>query len=99
MTEQDLLILLSQLRSLPNETEWLEFKVNNAFELGEYISALSNSAFIHDKEFGYLVFGIEEKNYSMVSRIISEGIKSGLIKDFDPESNSKKHAKYIPFWA
>jgi ATP-dependent DNA helicase RecG len=44
-------------------------------------------------------FGIEEKNYSMVSRIIAEGIKSGLIKDQDPESNSKKHAKYIPFWA
>ena len=44
-------------------------------------------------------FGIEEKNYSMASRIISETIKSGLIKDYDPERSSKKHAKYIPFWA
>jgi len=43
-------------------------------------------------------FGIEEKNYSMASRIIAETIKSGLIKDYDPESSSKKHAKYIPFW-
>jgi ATP-dependent DNA helicase RecG len=43
-------------------------------------------------------FGIEEKNYSIASRIILEGIKSGQIKDYDPESNSKKHAKYIPFW-
>ncbi len=43
-------------------------------------------------------FGIEEKNYSIASRIIAEGIKSDLIKGFDPESNSKKHAKYLPFW-
>lgn len=40
----------------------------------------------------------EERNYSLVSRIIAEGIKAGMIKDSDPESNSKKHAKYIPFW-
>ena len=44
-------------------------------------------------------FGIEEKNYSIASRIISETIKSGLVKDYDPDSSSKKHAKYVPFWA
>lgn len=44
-------------------------------------------------------FGIEEKNYSMASRIIALAIDENLIKDSDPESNSKKHAKYIPFWA
>ena len=43
-------------------------------------------------------FGIEDKNYSMASRIISESIKSGMVKDYDPESSSKKHAKYVPFW-
>ena len=44
-------------------------------------------------------FGIAEQNYSIASRIISESIKSGLVKDYDSESNSKKHAKYLPFWA
>jgi len=44
-------------------------------------------------------FNIEEKNYSIASRIISETINSGLIKDADPDSASRKHAKYIPFWA
>jgi predicted HTH transcriptional regulator len=43
--------------------------------------------------------GIEEKNYSIASRIISETIKADLVKDYDPESSSKKHAKYVPFWA
>ena len=51
MTNEGLNILLSELRAFPTETEWLEFKMNNAYELGEYISALSNAACIHGKEF------------------------------------------------
>jgi predicted HTH transcriptional regulator len=43
--------------------------------------------------------GIEEENASMVSRIIKEAVNSGFIKGFNPDSASKKHAKYIPFWA
>lgn len=43
-------------------------------------------------------FGINEKNYPMVSRIIADTIEAGLIKDFDPTS-SKKFKKYVPFWA
>jgi predicted HTH transcriptional regulator len=44
-------------------------------------------------------FAIEEKNYSMASRIISDTIQAKLIKPFDPESASKKQASYVPFWA
>lgn len=43
--------------------------------------------------------GIENENAAMVSRIIKDTVNSGFIKDFNPESLSKKHAKYIPFWA
>jgi predicted HTH transcriptional regulator len=43
--------------------------------------------------------GIEEENAAMVSRIIKETVTSGLIKGFNPDSTSRKHAKYIPFWA
>lgn len=46
-----------------------------------------------------LRFNIEKKNYSTVSRIISDTQESGLIKLLNPESRSKKHASYIPFWA
>ena len=35
-------------------------------------------------------FNIEPKNYSMVSRVISETIKNGLIKEYSK--------KYLPFW-
>jgi len=53
--------LLDELRALPSETEWCEFKVSNCKpqEIGEYISALSNSACLHEKDHAYLVFGIE----------------------------------------
>jgi len=56
-THKYLLNLLKELSSLPKETEWLEFKHNNADpkEIGEYISALSNSAALSGKVFGYLM--------------------------------------------
>jgi predicted HTH transcriptional regulator len=43
--------------------------------------------------------GIEDKNYPMASRIINDSIEAELIKPYDPENKSRKHAKYIPFWA
>ncbi len=30
---------------------------------------------------------------------IKKCLKLNLIKKFDPDSNSKKYQKYIPFWA
>jgi len=44
-------------------------------------------------------FKVSERNYSTVSRIIADTIKIGLIKLSDPESASKRHASYLPFWA
>jgi len=47
--------LLTSLQKLPTETEWLEFKENRAEpeDIGEYISALSNTAKLKDVPFGY----------------------------------------------
>lgn len=42
--------------------------------------------------------GISEPNKSMASRIIADAVKDGRIKPED-ESQGKKYAKYIPFWA
>jgi predicted HTH transcriptional regulator len=43
--------------------------------------------------------GLEEKDYPKASRIIREAIEVGLVKPHDPENRSRKHAKYLPFWA
>jgi predicted HTH transcriptional regulator len=42
--------------------------------------------------------GIEEKNSAMVSRIIRETIEADLLRPYDAEQ-SRKYAKYLPFWA
>jgi len=44
-------------------------------------------------------FAISARDYSVCSRIIADTLNLNLIKPADPESNSKKHAKYVPFWA
>jgi hypothetical protein len=44
-------------------------------------------------------FSIEPQNYSIASRIIAEAMEAGLVKPYDPENRSKKHAKYVPYWA
>jgi predicted HTH transcriptional regulator len=43
-------------------------------------------------------FRVDEQNYAIVSRIIADTIKAGLIKDYDSGSRSRKFAKYVPTW-
>ena len=66
MTSQiDLQDKLKQLRVLPSETEWIEFKeAKNNFDfddLGKYFSALSNEANLKNQSSGWLVFGLRDK--------------------------------------
>jgi len=42
--------------------------------------------------------GIKDSNYPMATRILKDSIGDGLIKPYG-EQNSKKAAKYVPFWA
>lgn len=67
-SEEYLRGLLRELCALPAETEWMEFKQNNANpeEIGEYISALSNSAVLSGKVSAYLVWGVENDQHQVV---------------------------------
>ncbi len=67
MNIQYLRSLVRELIALPNETEWLEFKCNfvDPHAIGEYLSALSNSAAINEKPFGYIVWGIENITHAI----------------------------------
>ncbi len=68
MNSVDLRRKLEELRALPTETEWVEFKHNNSDpqEIGEYISALANGAALHDKANGYLVWGVKDDNHEII---------------------------------
>lgn len=60
--------LVNELRKLPKETEWVEFKRDNdnPEEIGESISALSNAAALHGKTHAFLVWGIADHTHEVV---------------------------------
>lgn len=60
--------LVRELIRLPKETEWVEFKCNNQNPqmIGEYISALSNSAVLYDRPKAYMVWGIDDETHRIV---------------------------------
>ena len=59
---------LSELVSLPQECEWVEFKSNYAEPqlIGEYLSALSNAAALHRQSHGYIVWGVEDGSHNII---------------------------------
>lgn len=60
--------LLKELVSQSNETEWVEFKHNNddAPLIGEYISALANSAALFGKKSAYIVWGVDDDSHQLI---------------------------------
>ncbi len=61
-------LLKELINSYEKENEWIEFKENNSnFEMiGEYISALSNSATLNDVSKAYLIYGVNDKTLEMI---------------------------------
>jgi ATP-dependent DNA helicase RecG len=94
MENKKLIELVEGLIALPRETEWVEFKENNSApqEIGEYLSALANSASLHDKPKGYLVFGIEDSKHEIVGtgfdpwmeRVGSQELENWLATQLEP---------------
>ncbi|WP_010323794.1 ATP-binding protein [Marinobacterium stanieri] len=67
MTLEQLRSLLNELCRLPAETEWVEFKHNADIEkIGEYISALANSAALLGKQTAYLVYGVDDASHEII---------------------------------
>lgn len=97
MDTPELITLINELRSQAAETEWLEFKKNNieSDEIGEYISALSNSACLHDKDAAYLVFGITDRTHEIIgtsfqpnlSKIGNEELEGWLARLLNPRAD------------
>jgi ATP-dependent DNA helicase RecG len=73
MTETQLIQKLTELRSLPAETEVVEFKeAKNGFDftkLGKYFSALCNEANLKGKKDAWLVFGVENSHRNIVGSL------------------------------
>ncbi len=87
--------LINELRKLPVESEWVEFKHNHADpeEIGEYVSALANSATLQGKVNAYLIWGIDDKSHGVKrtrftpgsSKIGNEELENWLLRLLDPK--------------
>lgn len=87
--------LVRELCSLSRETEWVEFKVNAAEPqaIGEYISALANSAALVGKAFAYLIWGVRDDDHTLVgtsfgpqaAHIGNEELESWLLRLLEPK--------------
>ena len=60
--------LIDDLRALPAETPWLEFKENYADPqmIGRLISALANAARLADRDSAYVLWGIRDSDHTPV---------------------------------
>ena len=75
-TTDYLVDLVRELCKQPRETEWIEFKVNNANpqSIGEYISALANSAALYQKVHAYMIWGVKNGTNEIVGTNFSPSI-------------------------
>jgi len=79
METQESTALLDRLRAEPRETEWFEFKVSHydPQTIGEYLSALANSACLNGKTKGYLAFGIQDETHNVIGTTFNPDVEKG----------------------
>jgi ATP-dependent DNA helicase RecG len=103
MTPAQLSALLIELLAMPgrDETEWVEWKHNNADPemIGEYLSALANSAALHSRETAYMIWGIEDGTKNIVGTSFkphkmkkgNEELESWLMHSLHPQISFRMH--------
>lgn len=72
--------LIREMIRLPAETEWVEFKHDNYSPemIGHDISALANGAALHDKDFAYFIWGINNETHEIVGTTYNlQNLKKG----------------------
>lgn len=97
--------IIQELLAEGNEMPWLEFKANHtkAEEIGKYISALANSAALNQRNFGYLVWGVDDKSRALIGttfnphqeRIGNEELESWLLGKLRPRVNFSFNIAHI----
>lgn len=67
MEQEKLIALIEKLRNFPREQSTLEFKSNlkEPKEIGQYISALGNSAALERHDRAWMVWGIDDSTHAV----------------------------------
>jgi len=97
--------IIEEARKYLYEQPWIEFKHNNydPQEIGEYISALSNTAALFNQEHAFLIWGIDDKTYEIVgtsfipqkTKIGNQGLELWISTQLDPQIQFYFHATEI----
>ena len=94
MTPEEMTYLVDHLRSQRGETELVEFKLNNADpkEIGENVSALSNSAALQGRSQAFILWGVEDQTH----RLVGTGFRPRTCKRGNEELESWLHHQFLP---
>ena len=100
-TQEYLVGLVRELCKLPKETEWAEFKRNNSKldEIGEYLSALANSAALCGKSKAYLLWGVDDQTHEILGTTFvpsqkkkgNEELENWLLRSLSPKIHFRFH--------
>ena len=93
--------LVRDLTKSRKETEWLEFKHDNADpqRIGKNIAAISNSAALSDRAVGYIVWGIRDHDHAVVgtkfdprsAKIGNQELENWLATQLSPQIDVQIH--------
>lgn len=87
------------------ELPWIEFKHNNYTpqEIGEYISALANTAALYNQEHAYLIWGIDDKTHEILGttfipeqeKISNQSLQLWLATQLNPQVQFYFHSTVL----
>ena len=97
--------IIEESRKYLYEQPWIEFKHNNCDpqEIGENISALSNTAALFNQEHAFLIWGIHDKTHEIVgtsfvpqeTKVGNQGLELWISTQLDPQIQFYFHATEI----
>lgn len=97
--------IIEESRKYLYEQPWIEFKHNNCDpqEIGENISALSNTAALFNQEHAFLIWGIHDKTHEIVgtsfvpqeTNVGNQGLELWISTQLDPQIQFYFHATEI----
>lgn len=100
-SEDELNHVLSELVASATESECVEFKLDvvNPDDIGEYISALSNSAALLGKPYSWLVWGVDNETHNLVgttfdprsTTVGNEELENWLLRLLSPKIHFRFH--------
>ena len=97
--------IIEEARKQPYELPWIEFKHNNytPHEIGEYISALSNTAALFNQEHAYMIWGVDDKTHDLLGttfhpqseKVNNQGLDLWLATQLEPQVQFYFHTTNI----